>query len=338
MLRLLKFLVLLAFLAALATGGALWWLQRFADRPLPLAADPLEFTIAPGSSFRAAARQMAAAGIGFDPIVFEAMVRVTGRPTNIKAGTYEIRSGTTPVALLDKLVRGEFALADVAFIEGWTFRQIRGALDAHPRVRHDTKGLSDAEVLRRIEARVEHPEGWFFPDTYLFPRGTSDLEILRQAHRAMEKRLEAAWSEREADLPLGSPYEALILASIVEKETGQSADRPMVASVFVNRLRAGMKLQADPTVIYGLGTAFDGNLRKRDLLADTPYNTYTRGGLPPTPIAMPGLAALQAVTRPPRTDALYFVAKGNGASHFSSSLDEHNRAVNRYQRSPGSRP
>ena len=270
------------------------------------------------------------------PWAFEALVRVLGKAGEIKAGSYEIGAGTTPLTLLDKLVRGEFVLSEIVFIEGWSFRQLRDALDRHPHVTHDTKGLSDAEVLGRLAARAPHPEGLFFPDTYRFPKRASDLEILRGAYRAMEKRLETAWAQRQTDLPVGSPYEALILASIVEKETGRGEDRAMVAAVLANRLRIGMKLQADPTVIYGLGEKFDGNLRKRDLIADTPYNTYTREGLPPTPIALPGLASLEAAVNPARSEALYFVARGDGTSEFSRTLEEHNRAVTKYQR--GGRP
>jgi UPF0755 protein len=308
MLKLIKYLIL-AILAAL--GGAAW-LYQFAHAPLRLNADPVEFTVEPGSSLRAATRQIVRAGVDMPDWAFEALTRVVAKPTDIKAGTYELRAGATPLDLLGKLVRGEFALAEVKLIEGWTFRQVRGALDAHPRIRHDTAGLSDAEVLRRLDLSIAHPEGWFFPDTYVFPRGASDIEILKQAYRAMEKRLSAAWAQRQQQIPLGSPYDALILASIVEKETGRGDDRAMVAAVLTNRLRVGMKLQADPTVIYGLGASFDGNLRKRDLLADTPYNTYTREGLPPTPIAMPGLASIEATLRPAESDALYFVARGDG--------------------------
>jgi UPF0755 protein len=266
------------------------------------------------------------------PWAFEALVRVLGKAGEIKAGTYEIRPGTTPLDLLGKLTRGEFVLSEVVFIEGWSFRQLREALDRHPHVAHETRGLADAEVLGRLDARAGHAEGLFFPDTYRFPKGASDLEILRSAYRAMEKRLEAAWAQRHPDLPLRSPYEALILASIVEKETGRGDDRALVAAVLLNRLRLGMKLQADPTVIYGLGESFDGNLRKRDLVADTPYNTYTREGLPPTPIALPGVASLEAVVKPARSEALYFVARGDGTSEFSRTLEEHNRAVTKYQR------
>ncbi len=329
MLRLFKLLIVLAFVAA---GGTAIWLVRFAHAPLELARDPVEFTIAPGSSLRGAAREMVAAGVRMPWWAFEVIARVAGNPAAIKAGSYEVRPGISPLDLLGKLTRGEFALAEIKFIEGWTFGQIRKALDAHPHVRHDTAGLTNAQIMERLEAPSAHPEGWFFPDTYLFPRGTSDLELLRQAHRAMAKRLDAAWAERDPDLPVGTAYEALILASIVEKETGRAEDRPLVAAVLANRLRAGMRLQVDPTVIYGLGESFDGNLRRRDLLADTPYNTYTRDGLPPTPIAMPGLASIEAVMRPPRSDVLYFVARGDGSSEFTRTLEEHNRAVARYQR------
>jgi len=333
MVRALKFLFLLTFLAAAAGGAWLWW---FAHEPLRLNGPAVEFTIPPGSSLRAAARVIARAGIDLPPPVFELIVRAAGNPADIKAGTYEIAAGATPLDLLGKLTRGEFSLAEIKFIEGWTFRQLREALAAHPHVRQETKGLGDGTVLARLGVSESHPEGLFFPDTYRFARGTSDLDLLKSAHRAMAKRLDAAWAERRADLPLASPYEALILASIVEKETGRGDDRTMIAAVFVNRLRAGMKLQADPTVIYGLGEKFDGNLRKRDLVADTPYNTYTREGLPPTPIALPGLAAIAAATKPAAADALYFVARGDGSSEFSRTLEEHNRAVNRYQR--GGRP
>jgi UPF0755 protein len=333
MFRALKYLFLLAFLAVSTGAGWLWW---FAHEPLRFAGPSIEVTIPPGSSLRAASRTIARAGVDMLPLAFEAVARVAAKPGDIKAGTYEITAGTTPLDLLGKLTRGEFSLVEVKFIEGWTFRQLRDALDGHPNVRHETKGLSDAAVLQRLGLSEPHPEGLFFPDTYRFARGTSDLDLLRAANRALTKRLDAAWADRRSDLPLASPYEALILASIVEKETGRGEDRTMVAAVLVNRLRSGMKLQADPTVIYGLGEKFDGNLRKRDLVADTPYNTYTREGLPPTPIALPGLASLAAATNPAASDALYFVARGDGSSEFSRTLEEHNRAVTKYQR--GGRP
>ncbi|MGH8683439.1 MAG: endolytic transglycosylase MltG [Burkholderiales bacterium] len=328
MFRTLKALFLLGILALLAAGS---WLMWFAHTPLQLGAPAVEFTVPPGSSLRAASRAIAQAGVNMRPWAFEVLGRVTGNPAHLKAGQYEIPAGMTPLALLGKLARGEVALTQIVFIEGWSFRQVRETLDAHPGVRHDTRGLTDAEVMQRLDAPGENPEGRFFPDTYRFAKGASDLEVLRSAHRAMVKRLDAAWAQRQPDLPLGSPYEALVLASIVEKETGRAEERAMIAAVLVNRLRVGIKLQTDPTVIYGLGSAFDGNLRKRDLVSDTPYNTYTRGGLPPTPIALPGLASLEAVTNPARTDALYFVARGDGTSEFSRTLEEHNRAVTRYQ-------
>jgi UPF0755 protein len=333
MFRALNYIFLLTLLAIFAGAGWLWW---FAHEPLRLAGPAIDFTIPPGSSLRAASRMIAQAGVDMPPLAFEAVARAAAKPGDIKAGTYEIVAGTTPLELLGKLTRGELALVDVKFIEGWTFRQLREALDAHPHVRHDTKGLPDAAVLQRVGLTEPHPEGLFFPDTYRFARGTSDVELLRAANRALAKRLDAAWADRRPDLPLATPYDALILASIVEKETGRGDDRTMVAAVFVNRLRGGMKLQADPTVIYGLGEKFDGNLRKRDLVADTPYNTYTREGLPPTPIALPGLASIAAATNPAASDALYFVARGDGSSEFSRTLEEHNRAVTKYQR--GGRP
>lgn len=322
-------------LVALAFAGALGlaaWLAWFAVTPVELAASPVEFSIRRGSALRNATRQMIEAGIRMPAWPFNLLARLTSNETSIKAGSYQVEQGVTPWRLMNKISQGDFAQSDIVFIEGWTFRQIRSALDTHAAVRHESTGLADAEVMHRLQADTFMPEGQFFPDTYLFGKGESDLAILARAHRAMQKQLQSAWQQREPDVPLASPYEALILASIVEKETGQPSERQLIAGVFVNRLRAGMKLQTDPTVIYGLGEKFDGNLRKRDLMTDAPFNTYTRAGLPPHPIAMPGLASLQAVVRPARTGALYFVARGDGTSQFSLSLEEHNRAVAKYQR------
>jgi UPF0755 protein len=232
---------------------------------------------------------------------------------------------------------GDFTQAEIVFIEGWTFRQIRSALDAHGQVRHDTAGLPVPKILDRLGASAPAAEGVFFPDTYVFGNGESDLAILRRAHHAMQKQLQSAWEQRAADLPLSSAYEALILASIIEKETGQPNERALISGVFANRLRAGMKLQTDPTVIYGLGEKFNGSLGKRDLMRDTPFNTYTRIGLPPHPIAAPGQAALVAAVRPAATGAFYFVARGDGSSVFSRTLEEHNRAIARYRRAGGGR-
>ena len=221
--------------------------------------------------------------------------------------------------------------AETRLIEGWTFAQFRSQLDASPDLRHDTQGLEDAEILKRIQAAEPHPEGLFFPDTYLFARGSSDLAVLRRAYRAMQRHLNTEWEARAANAPYRTPYEALIMASIIEKETGRAEEREQIGGVLVNRLRIGMRLQVDPTVIYGLGATFDGNLKKVHLLEDGPYNTYTRAGLPPTPIAMPGLASIRAAVRPGQTNALYYVSRGDGSSQFSRTIDEHNRAVTRYQ-------
>jgi UPF0755 protein len=257
---------------------------------------------------------------------------LSGQARLIKAGSYELTPGTTPRKLLSMLVRGDQALKSVTLVEGWTFNQVRAALQKAEQLSPDTLGLAPEIIMEKLGKPGVHPEGRFFPDTYTYAKGSSDLAVLKRAARAMDKRLDAAWALRNSDTPLKTPDEALILASIVEKETGKAADRSQIGGVFTNRLRLGMMLQTDPTVIYGMGAQFDGNLRKRDLLADTPYNTYTRAGLPPTPIAMPGKAALLAAVQPAPTKAIYFVAKGDGSSHFSGSLDEHNRAVNKYIR------
>ena len=250
----------------------------------------------------------------------------------IRAGSYEIDAGTTPRGLLAKMVQGDETLERVRFIEGWTLRQVRAALTKAPHLKPATAQLSDAQLMAALGSPQLPAEGRFFPDTYVYSRGVSDLTVLRRAHQALQRRLAETWAERAPESPLKTPDELLTLASIVEKETGLPADRGLVAGVFINRLKVGMPLQTDPTVIYGLGAAFDGNLRKRDLLADGPYNTYTRGGLPPTPIALPGMASLRAAVRPQPTRALFFVARGDGSSVFSETLAEHNRAVNKYQR------
>ncbi len=250
----------------------------------------------------------------------------------IKAGSYELTTGITPRTLLRKLARGEEALEAVTLVEGWNFRQVRAAMARESTLKPDSKGLSDADLMKALERPGLHPEGRFFPDTYTYARGSSDMAVLRRAMRAMDRRLEAAWAQRQPGVPLKTADEALILASIIEKETGRPGDRPAIAGVFANRLRIGMPLQTDPTVIYGMGEAFDGNLRKKDLQADTPWNTYLRTGLPPTPIAMPGKDSLLAAVQPASSKDLYFVARGDGTSQFSPTLEEHNRAVNKYQR------
>lgn len=336
----LKRLLLLAGFCLLALVGGAGWLAWFASAAVPLKLNPqgvADFEIRPGLGLRGAADAMVAAGVGIAPRPFVLLGRLAGRDRAIQAGSYEVGPGVTAWQLLEKLTAGDVTQTALVVVEGRTFAEMRRQIDAHPDLRHDTAGLSDAEILHRIGARTGHPEGWFFPDTYLFAKQSSDLAIYRRAHEAMRRRLAAAWESRDPAVPYRNIDEALVMASIVEKETGSPADRGKVASVFVNRLRLGMRLQTDPTVIYGLGAKFDGNLRKIDLLTDTPYNTYTRAGLPPTPIALPGMASIEAALGPPRTDYLYFVAtgRGDGASVFSRTLEEHNRAVDKYQRGRG---
>ncbi|TSE20269.1 endolytic transglycosylase MltG [Tepidimonas aquatica] len=324
-------IVLAALVLALATATALW-----PHRPLPLKLAPgttlVDIDIAPGMSASAIARALHDAGVDVPVAVLQLWLRLSGRARELKAGAYEIAPGTTAAQLLDKLARGEQALRRVTLVEGWTVRDVVRAIRRADDVVDDLPPGDDPVALARaLGLPSGHAEGWFFPDTYIYPKRSRASAVLRQAHAAMQERLAAAWAQRAPDLPLRSPDEALILASLVEKETGHDADRALIAGVFVNRLRIGMRLQTDPSVIYGLGESFDGNLRRRDLTTDTPYNTYTRAGLPPTPIAMPGWASLLAAVQPARTSALYFVARGDGTSAFSRTLDEHNRAVRRYQ-------
>lgn len=315
---------------AVGASACAWWLNR----ELIMDSATADLSIDPGTSVRGVVQAVQAAGVDVDPNLLYWWFRLSGQARQIKAGSYELQRGATPLSLLRKLVRGEEALRVLTLVEGWNFTQLRAALARAEHLKPDSQGLSGSAIMAQLGRPELHPEGRFYPDSYTYAKGSSDLALLKRAMRAMDRRLGAAWSQRLADTPLKSANEALILASIVEKETGRAADRAMIAGVFVNRLRVGMPLQTDPSVIYGLGDGFDGNLRKRDLLRDTPWNTYTRGGLPPTPIAMPGKAALLAVVQPAPTKALYFVARGDGSSQFSSSLEEHNRAVNKYQRSP----
>ncbi|NMM07435.1 endolytic transglycosylase MltG [Polaromonas sp.] len=315
-------------------GAALWWLHE----PIPLRLQPgsqvVDLEIEPGTSANGVAEVIVASGADVPVLLLQAWFRLSGQARLIKAGSYELLPGTTPRKLLSMLVRGEETLKSVTLVEGWTFKQLRTALQKSEQLAPDSIGLSPEIIMEKLGKPGLHPEGRFFPDTYTYAKGASDLAVLKRAARAMDKRLDVAWAQRSPDTPLKTPEQALILASIVEKETGKPADRLQIGGVFTNRLRIGMPLQTDPTVIYGLGLQFDGNLRKRDLQADTPYNTYTRVGLPPTPIAMPGKAALLAAVQPAPTNALYFVSRndGSGSSHFSASLEEHNRAVNQYIR------
>ena len=328
-LRALAWLVAVAGLACAALAGVVWW---WLDHPLALARPSIELSIESGATPREVADAWVAAGVQTEAAWLYGWFRASGQARRIRAGSYEVHTGVTPRTLLEALVQGRERLETVRLIEGWTLRQVRAALAAAPGLKASSAAWDDARLMQELGAPGVAAEGRFFPDTYAYARGVSDLTVLRRAHAAMQRQLAAAWAERAPDTPLRSADEALTLASIVEKETGIASDRPLIAGVFVNRLRLGMPLQTDPTVIYGLGERFDGNLRKRDLLADTPYNTYTRSGLPPTPIALPGLASLRAAVRPEPTQALYFVARGDGSSVFSNTLAEHNRAVNRYQR------
>ncbi|MBV8628545.1 MAG: endolytic transglycosylase MltG, partial [Paraburkholderia sp.] len=308
---------------------------HWATTPIDLTPAQLDVTIKPHSTLRSVTLQLNRGGVPVEPELFVIMTRVLGLQGQLKSGNYEFKSGITPYEVLQKLALGDVNEYVATIIEGWTFRHMRAELDANTALKHDTAGMSDADLLTAIgapEAPIGNGEGLFFPDTYLFDKDTSDLDIYRRAYRLMKLRLDEAWAARAPNLPYKTPYDALTMASIIEKETGKASDRPMVSAVFANRLRVGMPLQTDPTVIYGLGDSYAGRLRKRDLQTDTPYNTYTRMGLPPTPIALPGVASLQAALNPAQTNALYFVSRGDGSSIFSDTLDDHNKAVDKYIR------
>jgi len=326
-----KGLVILVVLALALASAAYFWVQG----PMPLrgpAAAPVDLSIEPGTSAKAIAQAVTDAGVDTSPTLLYAWFRLSGQSRQMRAGSYEIAPGTSPKRLLSMLVRGEESLRTVTIVEGWNWRQVRQALAKAEHLKPDSRALSDQALMAQLGRPGVAPEGRFYPDTYSYAKGTSDLAVLHRAMKAMDKQLQDAWDARKPGVALQSPEQALILASIVEKETGKAQDRAQISGVFNNRLRIGMRLQTDPTVIYGLGEAFDGDLRRIHLTTDNPWNTYTRGGLPPTPIAMPGKASLLAAVQPAKTSAIYFVAKGDGSSHFSATLDEHNRAVNRYQR------
>ncbi len=328
-LGLLGTLVALLLVAALAVGAAaLWWVNQ----PLPLRASSAELSVESGATPRQIAADWVAAGVDARPWMLYQWFRWSGQARQIRAGSYVLDQGATPRELLRMMVQGDERLAVVKLIEGWTFKQFRAELAKADGLRPTAAGLSDAQLMAELGSPGLPPEGQFFPDTYSYAKGSADLAVLQRAHRAMQRHLDEVWPLRNADSPLKSPQEVLTLASIVEKETGRESDRPMIAGVFINRLRIRMPLQTDPTVIYGLGDQFDGNLRRIHLQTDSPYNTYLHAGLPPSPIAMPGKAALMATVRPASTSALYFVARGDGTSAFSTTLTEHNRAVNQYQR------
>jgi len=319
-------LLLLAVL--LGATVCAWWVLR----PLPLTASRVDLSIEPGQSVKTIANQTVMSGVDVSPSLLYYFFKFSGQSRYIRAGSYEISQATSAWQLLNKLVRGEENLKSLTLVEGWNWRQLRQAMDKSDYLKHDTVSLSDEEIMSHLGKKGIAPEGRFYPDTYNFGKGSSDLDVLRRAAKSLDKHLEYAWNNRDLALPLKSADEALVLASIVEKETGLASDRRMIASVFHNRLRIQMPLQTDPTVIYGMGASFDGNLRRVDLKTDHPWNTYVHKGLPPTPIAMPGLAALQATLHPATSKALYFVARGNGSSQFSENLADHNAAVDRYQR------
>ena len=329
---LLRALLALCLVALLAAGGLYLWVRQWIETPVAGLRAPIAFEVARGATLRSVAASLEKQGMLDQPRVWIAWARLTGRAGGLKAGEYEVKPGMSPRQLLDLLSSGDVVLHSITFVEGSIFADMRKALVSNAAVRNDRQGATDEEIMRALGAAGMHPEGQFFPDTYHFARGTSDLEILQIAHRRLRDALETAWLDRAADLPLASPYEALILASIVEKETALDSERPQIAGVFIERLRRGMRLQTDPTVIYGMIATYDGNIRRADLLRDTPYNTYTRAGLPPTPIAMPGLDSIRAAVKPDVTGALFFVATGagDGSHYFSKTLAEHNAAVRRY--------
>ncbi len=318
----------LSITAAVLAGG---WLVFYAIMPLKLLPSSQEIVIQPKSGLRSIANQLVAQGVLKEPWRFILLAKLLHKEQYLQAGSYTLNKNISPYHLLLSLNHGKTTQGSITFIEGRTFEQMRQKLAINDAVKQTIGGLSEQEILRQIGSSYSVAEGLFFPDTFYFDRNTTDIELLKISYNAMQSKLEKAWQKRDRNLPYKNSYEALIMASIIEKETGKADERPMIAGVFVNRLRLGMRLQTDPTVIYGMGLRFDGNIRKKDLSIDTPYNTYTRSGLPPTPIAMPGLAAIEAALHPADTKALYFVGRGDGSHAFSNNLAEHNRAVVRYQ-------
>jgi len=323
-------LIVLLVLSSAAFAAYLW-ADRYLHSPLR-SEQPVVFTVPSGASFSAVARELAQKGVLRHPGVVSAYVRLSGQARSIHAGEYEIRPQSTPAQLIDQLVRGDVLLRELTIVEGWTVQAMLRAVQSNPYLKHTLEGVQPKDLMARVGAPGTHPEGQFFPDTYRFARGTSDVEVLRLANEAMRTRLDAVWQARSPGLQLTTPYQALILASMVEKESALASERQRIAGVFLRRLRVGMRLQSDPTVIYGLGETYSGDIRTRDLHADTPYNTYTRAGLPPTPIALPGAGSLEAATQPDDSGALFFVATGepDGSHYFSKTLAEHAAAVKRY--------
>jgi len=328
MIKHIKKSLLLSVVGAIFLSG---WLAYYAISPLRLQPSSQEISIQPGSGLKGIANQLVAQGVLKEPWRFILLAKLLHKEQYLQAGSYTLNKNISPYQLLLSLNHGKTTQGSITFIEGHTFLQMREKLAINDAVKQTITGQSEADILRLVGSSHSVAEGLFFPDTFYFDRNVTDIELLKNSYNAMQTKLEKTWQGRDQNLPYTNSYQALIMASIIEKETGKASERPMIAGVFVNRLRIGMRLQTDPTVIYGMGLQFKGNIRKKDLLADTPYNTYTRSGLPPTPIAMPGLAAIEAALHPAKTKALYFVGKGDGSHEFSNSLDEHNRAVARYQ-------
>ncbi len=328
MIRLIKYTILIALILVMSFGA---WLFIYARTPLNLSPQAQEISIKPKSSLKSIANQLVKQQVISNALPFIILARVLGKEPYLQAGDYTLNKNVSPYQLMLSLNHGKSTQGSIVFIEGKTFKQMRAKLARNDAVKNTISGLTDAEIMRLVGNGEKHAEGLFFPDTFYFDRNTADTILLKRAYDSMQAKLKTAWASRAPNLPYKNSYEALIMASIIEKETGKASERPMISGVFLNRLRIGMRLQTDPTVIYGMGDNFDGNIRRKDLTADTPYNTYTRDGLPPTPIAMPGLAAIEAALHPEKTKALYFVGKGDGSHAFSSSLLEHNRAVAKYQ-------
>jgi len=332
MLLLIRRLLTWGLIAALLLVALLvFQLLRFQHGAIPLAAGPDVFLIRSGSNIKSIAQDLARRKIIDDPWLFILLAKVRGLETRVRAGEYQIEPGLTADELLEKFAKGNALQYKLTVIEGWSFRQMLMAIGENSIIESTLQGKSDADIMALLGYPDQHPEGLFYPDTYRFPKGTSDVDFLKRAYQVMQKHLAREWSERDPELPLKSSYEALILASIIEKETGAGFERPLIAGVFIERLKRDMRLQTDPTIIYGLGDQYDGDIRFRDLKKDTPYNTYLHAGLTPTPIALPGLLAIRAALHPAPTDALYFVSKGDGTHQFSATLQQHNAAVARYQ-------
>ncbi len=332
-----RFIRLFVMASIIVTAVLSAWLMQYAKSSLKLAPQAQEITIEPKSGLKSIANQLVEQQVITNPWPFIFLAKLLQKEQNLKAGDYTLNKNITPYQLLLSLNHGKATQGSITFIEGKTFKQMREKLAKNDAVKNTTQALSDDKIMQMVGKGELHAEGLFFPDTFYFDRGTLDVVLLKRAYDSMQAKLNQAWNNRAPNLPYKNSYEALIMASIVEKETGKASERPMIAGVFLNRLRIGMRLQTDPTVIYGMGDKYDGNIRRKDLLTDTIYNTYTRSGLPPTPIAMPGLASIEAALHPEKTKALYFVGKGDGSHAFSNSLVEHNRAVTKYQLKPKSK-